>query len=202
LNLCVLRPTRVHNPNGKSIGSAVFAQLTAESRRVHWRSLANTIELLPLAHRVNNPNGKSIGSAVSAQLTAESFYTLEWATLPQNCPLMDPDGDPHLIQDSLGASPSPQSKGHHDRFSRFCTADRRVSLYFKMGRPSPSKLPFQWGIWTSIYVVRRTNKFNHIRQVAPVCPHGKAHWRHLAKTTEPSVCGGDAVLSQITLTTC
>jgi len=31
LNLCFLRPTRVHNPNGKSIGLAIFAQLTAES---------------------------------------------------------------------------------------------------------------------------------------------------------------------------
>jgi len=30
LNLCFLRPTRVHNPKGKSIGSAVSAQLTAE----------------------------------------------------------------------------------------------------------------------------------------------------------------------------
>jgi len=29
-----------------------------------------------------------------------------------------------------------------------------------------------------------------------------AHWRHLANTTEPSTCGGDAVLCQITLTTC
>jgi len=28
-----------------------------------------------------------------------------------------------------------------------------------------------------------------------------AHWRHLANTTEPSVCGGDAAFSQIT-TTC
>ena len=28
-----------------------------------------------------------------------------------------------------------------------------------------------------------------------------AHWRHLANTTETSVCGGDAALSQITLTT-
>jgi len=28
------------------------------------------------------------------------------------------------------------------------------------------------------------------------------HWRHLANTIEPSVCGGDAVLCQITLTTC
>jgi len=29
--VCFLRPTRVHNPNGKSISSAVSAQLTAES---------------------------------------------------------------------------------------------------------------------------------------------------------------------------
>jgi len=31
LNLCFLRPTRFHNANGKSIGLAVPAQLTAES---------------------------------------------------------------------------------------------------------------------------------------------------------------------------
>jgi len=29
-----------------------------------------------------------------------------------------------------------------------------------------------------------------------------AHWRHLANTTKLSVCGGDAALCQITLTTC
>ena len=28
-----------------------------------------------------------------------------------------------------------------------------------------------------------------------------AHWRHLANTTEPSVCSGDAALCQVTLTT-
>jgi len=33
-------------PNGKSIGSAGFAQLTAECRPVHWRRLANTIEIV------------------------------------------------------------------------------------------------------------------------------------------------------------
>ena len=27
-----------------------------------------------------------------------------------------------------------------------------------------------------------------------------AHWRHLKNTTEPSMCGGDAALCQITLT--
>jgi len=29
-----------------------------------------------------------------------------------------------------------------------------------------------------------------------------AHWRHLKNTNEPSMCGGDAALCQITLTTC
>jgi len=62
----------------------------------------------------------------------------------------------------------------------------------------PINLPF--GLWT--WVGRRKHKFNRIYQVAPMCPHGKAHWRHLANTTEPSDCGGDAVLCQITLTTC
>ena len=28
------------------------------------------------------------------------------------------------------------------------------------------------------------------------------HWRHLKNTTEPSMCGSDAALCQITLTTC
>jgi len=31
---------------------------------------------------------------------------------------------------------------------------------------------------------------------------GGAHWRHVANTTEPSMCGADAALCQITLTTC
>jgi len=31
--------------------------------------------------------------------------------------------------------------------------------------------------------------------------HG-SHWRHLANTIEPSMCGSDAALCQITLTTC
>ena len=29
-----------------------------------------------------------------------------------------------------------------------------------------------------------------------------AHWRHLKNMTEPSMCGGDEALCQITLTTC
>jgi len=51
LNLCILRPTRVHNPNGTSICSAVFAQLTAESTyNLYWT---------PLSTRISPSNGRS-----------------------------------------------------------------------------------------------------------------------------------------------
>jgi len=68
---------------------------------------------------------------------------------------------------------------------------------WKSGRTAEQiDLPF--GLWTR--VGRRKHKFNRIRQVASVCSHGKAHWRHLANTIEAPVCCG--VLCQITLTTC
>ena len=44
------------------------------------------------------------------------------------------------------AHPSTQPKRHPYRFSRLCTDDRRVSLYFTMGRPFfPKICPFPWG---------------------------------------------------------
>jgi len=61
-------------------------------------------------------------------------------------------------------------------------------------------IELQVGLWTR--VGRSKNKFNHIRQVTPMCPHGRTHWRHLANTFEPSVFCGDAVLCQVTLTIC
>jgi len=55
----------------------------------------------------------------------------------------------------------------------------------------------------SISLMGRGNfEFNRIRQVAPMCSHGRAHCHDLANTVEPSVCGGDVALCQITLTTC
>jgi len=70
--------SRVHNPNGISIGSAIFAQLSAKCRRAcpgmsfplklaHWHGkiwTPNTWFLGP--KRVHAQNGKSIGSAVFA----------------------------------------------------------------------------------------------------------------------------------------
>jgi len=66
----------------------------------------------------------------------------------------------------------------------------------KMAEP----IDLLFGLWTR--VGRRKHKFNHICQVAPMCPDGRARWRHLANTTEPSICGCNAVLYQIILTTC
>jgi len=40
---------------------------------------------------------------------------------------------------------NPQPKRHLDRFSRFCTGDCLVSLYFTMGCAfPPQNCPFQW----------------------------------------------------------
>jgi len=47
----------------------------------------------------------------------------------------------------------------------------------------PIDLPF--GLWTR--VGRRKHMFHRFRQVALMCPHGRAHWRHLANTIEPVV---------------
>jgi len=47
----------------------------------------------------------------------------------------------------------------------------------------PIDLPF--GLWS--LVGRRKNNFICICQVAPLCPHGRADWRHLMNTIEP--CG-------------
>jgi len=78
---CFFGPTRVHNPNGISTGSAVFAQFTSECRR-EYRGLPFPTKLpFPMgicppcnmwflgSTRLSIPNGISIGSAVFAQLT-------------------------------------------------------------------------------------------------------------------------------------
>jgi len=57
-----------------------------------------------------------------------------------------------------------------------------------------------FGLWTR--EGRRKHKFNHIRQVAPMCPDGRVHWHHLENMTKSSICSGDVLLCQITLTTC
>ena len=51
----------------------------------------------------------------------------------------------------------------------------------------PIEMPFR--LWTWV------GPWKHVLD-------GGAHWRNLANTIEPSMCGGDAALRQINLTTC
>jgi len=83
-------------------------------------------------------------------------------------------------------------------FSRLRQCPRRHSTVSCTKMAELIDLPF--GLWTR--VSRRKHKFYRIRQVAPMCSYGRAHWRHLANTIEPSVCSGNVALRQITLTTC
>jgi len=91
LDSCFLRSNRVHNPNSKSIDSAVSAQLMAESPyTLQWVTLSPRIApshggiwtpsntWFPRPIRSHNPKGISTGSAVFAQMTAECPYTLQW----------------------------------------------------------------------------------------------------------------------------
>ena len=57
--------------------------------------------------------------------------------------------------------------------------------------------------------IKRLNRSIHVwvvdcggRKEAQVQPYSPGVERHLANTIEPFICGGDAVLCQITLTTC
>jgi len=150
--------------------------LMAECRRVHWRHLANTIEMVHIGvlwliglnlfflrpTQVHNPNGKSISSAVSAQLTAVSPYALQWATLS---PKVAPSHlYPHLIHDSLGESQRTiQTASWSDQpFSHRWPQSVPV-LYNGSPLPSPSKLPLPMGIWTpsKTWFPGPTRVFNH-----------------------------------------
>jgi len=92
LNLSLLLLTRVQKTNGKSIGSATFAQLTAECRRAHlgvffpliiapftWGIWAQCMYASLGPTQVHNPNGISLGSVVFAQVMAQCSYTLQRA---------------------------------------------------------------------------------------------------------------------------
>jgi len=106
LNLCILRPTRVHNPNGKWISSAVFTQLTAES--------AYTLQSATLSTRIGPSHGESwphdaLGPCENKTQTAVlyrfspfctddrrvSLYFTKFRPFPpQNCPSPWRDLDP------------------------------------------------------------------------------------------------------------
>jgi len=121
-HLCFLRPTRVHNPNGKSISLAIFAQLMAEWHRAHWHHLANTIEFALLSAHLS-PQPKRQIDEFSHFCTAhmrKSLYFTMGAPFSQNC----------LFKRGIWIPsntipwdhPNPQPKRNLNRFSQFCSA--------------------------------------------------------------------------------
>jgi len=134
VNLFFFGPTQFHNPNAKSIGSAVFAPLTAES--------PHTLQLAPLFPRLFLSMGGSELRLIydylsqykpTTQRTSPSVqpFLRKWPQSvpilyngpplpPQNCRFQWGDVDSHLIRGSLIRS-SRQPKRHLDRLSRFAT---------------------------------------------------------------------------------
>jgi len=114
LNLCFLRPTRVHNPNSKPTGSAVSAQLTANVPILYngrpfpqncpfsWGSGPHLIRDSLGSFGDHNPNGMMIDSVVFAHVTVECPYTLLRAPPSRKLLLSMGRSEPHLTQKFLG----------------------------------------------------------------------------------------------------
>jgi len=89
LNWCFLQPTRVHNPNGKSIGSAVSAKLTAESIYFIIGDPSHKIAELPVlmgiwTHLIHHSLGQSEPTIQTASRSVQLF-SHRW---PQSVPIL------------------------------------------------------------------------------------------------------------------
>jgi len=111
--------------------------------RAHSHHLATTIELVqPLAYLSPQPKRQiDRFSRFCTDHGRKSLYFTIGYPIHHNCPL--PWGIWTPIQHMIPWTHANQTpKGHVDRFSRFCTADCRVSLYCAMVRPFlPDPLP-------------------------------------------------------------
>ena len=85
---------------------------------------------------VQNQNDISVGSAI--------FHSSPQCPFPLKCAFAWGDLDPNLTHGLL-AHLSPNPKWHLDRFSFYCTAHGRESVYFTPGRPYTLKLPLHMG---------------------------------------------------------
>jgi len=113
LNLCFLRPTRVHNPNGKSIGSADLAHSSQQKIPILTCTMGSSCPQIPknasadgctwtpsntwfsMSTRVLNPNGIPIGSAVFAGLTSVTERPTDRSTYHANA-TQSSNNRPHL----------------------------------------------------------------------------------------------------------
>ena len=151
LKLCFHWPTRVHNLNGKSISSAVIAQLMAGYNWVHWCHLANTIELvLPSAHRI--PQSKQQIDRFSRFCTAhctKSLYFTMGDPFCQNCPFSWGIWTPSNSS-FLAAVRAYNLNGTTIGSAVFAQVTTERPYTLQWTAPRPQNCPFPWGIWTPI----------------------------------------------------
>ena len=69
-------------------------------------------------------------------------------------------------------------------------------------RPVADLLLFFVIVYCRLRLIDRSLLFVRAQNCYGADAYGGAYWRHLANTVEPSVCGGDAALCQITVITC
>jgi len=146
----------VHNPNGKSIGSALFAQLTAESPYTLKRALPPKLPLLvgELDPRLIHDSLSHTEPKVQTASRSVHLFSHRW---PHSVPILY-SGGPFAAKlpiptgiwapsntRFLGPIRAHKSNGISIGSSVFAQMTA-VSLYFTMGRPfPPQNCPFPWG---------------------------------------------------------
>ena len=121
----------------------------------YWHHLANTSEFVISSTHPNPQPKRQIDrfSRFCTAYTTESLSVLYvMATLSRKLPFLTGALGPHLIHDSW-LSLRPQSKRHHDRFSRFRTGDCMQSVPILYSGPPalpPLKIATSMGGWTPI----------------------------------------------------
>jgi len=171
-HLCFFRPAQVHNPNGKLIGSAVFAQLMAKCCRhiVRHRRIRLNLCTLALPGKYDwsdDSFGPSESTTQTADQSVQPFlhgwlqkvptYTVQLALLSPKIahsqgrsePLSNAFLEPIRAHNPNGISISSLV------FAQMTTAAQSVFILYKCnGTPLfPWKCPSQWRIWTPIYMV-------------------------------------------------
>jgi len=160
LNLCFLRPTRVHIPNGKSIGSDVYAQLMAESPYTLQRVTLSPKLPLPMGgfgrpcnswlfgpFWDHNPNDITINSAIFTQVVAYCPYTLLWAPLYSKIALSHGGSGSQSNAWFFGPIRAHNPNGISSGSAVFAQLTAECSYTLQWDVPSPLKISPSHGSW-------------------------------------------------------
>jgi len=182
---CFLQPIPVHYPNGISIGSVVFAQLTAECR-YRYRGMPFTLKIAPshgdlnphLTHgSLDPPDSASQMASRSGQpfmhSSQDTVHILTMGTLPPPKLLLSMGvHDPHLIHCSLGPPESTAQMASQSVQRFFAGFRRRVPMLYSGLPVSSQNCQFRWGSGppSNTWFIRHTcNPKQHLNRFSCFC---------------------------------